>query len=75
MLRLTFDTSTGVTTGAQADAAFVKTDGTPYRISGHDVLFTVHTGTVGGTFTLKGAADLIDTTHHFTVYDYAVHLN
>ena len=74
-LRLTFDTSTGVTTDAEADAAFVKTNGVPFQISGHDVVFTVHTGNVDGTIRLQGAADQIDATHHFTVYDFAVHPN
>jgi len=73
VLRLTFDPSTGVTTDSQADAAFVRTNGLPFQISGHDVVFTVHTANVDGTIRLQGAADQIDATHNFTIYDHAEH--
>jgi hypothetical protein len=73
VLELWFEPSTGVTTDAQADAAFVLTNGNPYQFVGHDIVLTVHTPYVDGSITLKGAADLVDSTHTFTVYDFAVH--
>jgi hypothetical protein len=74
VLQLTFEQSTGVMTDAQADAAFVLTNGDPFKIVGHDVVLTIHTSQIDGTITLSGAADLLtDSNHHFTVYDGAVH--
>lgn len=66
----------GVTTQAQADAAFQLSMGQdgqmhPFQISGHDVIFTVQTADVEGTITFKGAADLIpDAQHNFTIFDH-----
>jgi Ca2+-binding RTX toxin-like protein len=77
VLNLQFLPQSGVTTDAQADAAFKLTMGTdgqmhPFAISGHDVIFTIHTADVDGTITLKGVADLLPDDHHgFTVIDHA----
>ena len=75
--RVTFFPQSGVTTDAQADAAFVEFVGKdgqlhPFQISGDDVTFQVHTANVDGSITFKGAADLIpDAQHNFTIFDHA----
>src|SRR5262245_21737731 len=74
VLELKFAPSSGVSTDAQADAAFVLTNGSPFQIVGHDMVLTVHTDYVDGTITLEDAADLSTSDFTFTVYDFAVHL-
>jgi len=73
---LTFDPSTGITSDAQAAAAFVPwPDGHFGDIIGHDVVYKVHTANLDGQITFAGAGDLL-AAHpglHFDIYAAATH--